>query len=370
MLNKKLLIITLITCSLQGAFLVSSLFGNKPLSDRIFSDVIDEFKKINLQVAMPMILTASCTGDYADEGLFEEPLCAYLPIIYSEMKIKFLDAQESQVLMNDRRILADTSNIRLYHGSLSGYDASVFSGNTIKIHNSSTGEILHSLEGHCNDIMTLIELGNGYLVSAEDNGHIKVWDIPNSSFLHNVYSDGFGLKSLIPISNTKFASLASHGSIEVWDAVTGERVLVINDENGIYSVCKLHNGALACVDKIGVIKIIDLNTGCCLHRFDNILLFAQPILQKQDGNLVVVFSLGTHTEALVLEIYPQAVQRLTLKQYALLVGLQNCKKENVSVMLHEDWVLIFKKMPDYFQNQYHDYVYYDDQCDSCSDSDN
>lgn len=328
MLNKKISVV--IICSLQAAFLVSSLFGNRPLADRCFSDVINEFEQIDLEVAKPMSLTVSCTGNYADEDLFEEPLCIYLPIIYSEMNVKFLDAQESQILMNDRQLSGDNLIIRLNSGPLSGYDASVFSDNTIKIQNSSTGEILRYL-----------------------------------------YPDCFGVKSLISISDSTFASLASHGDIEVWNVVTGERELVIRDKNGIHSACVLYNGALACVDKVGIVKIFDLTTGSCLHCFDdNVSLPAQSIFQQSDGNLVLVFSLYTHTDPIVLEIYSQAVQNLTVEQYALFVGLQNCKKNNVSVMLHEDWVCVFNGMTNHFKTEYCCYVHNDDQDSSDTDSDN
>ena len=68
----------------------------------------------------------------------------------------------------------DTFVLRLKNG----YEACLYKNDsTIKIFDSSTGHCVTILDGHTTQVISLIELPNGNLVSSAEDGTIKVWEL-------------------------------------------------------------------------------------------------------------------------------------------------------------------------------------------------
>jgi WD40 repeat protein len=81
-----------------------------------------------------------------------------------------------------------------------------------------TGELLHTLKGHTNQVSSLAISYNGQIIaSGSSDKTIKLWDLQTGELLHTLEGHSDGVTSLAISQNRKFiASGSQDKTIRIW----------------------------------------------------------------------------------------------------------------------------------------------------------
>jgi WD40 repeat protein len=112
---------------------------------------------------------------------------------------------------------------------------------SINIWNTTNGQIIQSLQGHTNLVISLIELENQILVSSSLDRTIRIWNLTTGQAIKRLNNQTCNV--LIKINNEIFASGCNDNTIKLWNLTSNELIrtlkghtdsvrslLVLNDE--------------------------------------------------------------------------------------------------------------------------------------------
>ncbi len=231
-------------------------------------------------------------------------------------------------------------------------------GKEIKIWDTSIGECIEILREHSDRISSLAQLNNdNFLASASFDGTIKIWDLSTGQYIrmlnHNYDRIQHWALSVIQLNNGNLASTSSDKTIKIWDPFTGECIRTLEGhDDSVTCVIQLRNGNLISGSTDGTIKIWDLSRNKedeCLATLDGHTSTIKTLVQLNDGNLVS----GSYDRTIKLwHLYSPDMQKFSLKQYILLLHLNNYKNNYETISLHNEWLKIFQTLPESCQNKF------------------
>jgi WD40 repeat protein len=96
------------------------------------------------------------------------------------------------------------------------------SGRLIKIWSLQDGSLVKTLVGHTDEVLCLIVLSNGCLLSGSEDMTIKVWDIEQSNCTQTLLGHTEPVNCLLSLSNGHLASGSREDTIKIWDMETGQ----------------------------------------------------------------------------------------------------------------------------------------------------
>lgn len=262
-------------------------------------------------------------------------------------------------------------------------------GNTIKIFDLTSGEVMHTLAGHDDKVVSLTALPSGLLASGSNDKTIKLWELErgtcvktfitqghvqcltalqgdrlasHSAHFQSAYSredyltiwaaDQEKCLAILPIKFSIFTALkdgrlavrvpdtiAGH-HIEIWDINKVKCVMTLQEQDRhLYApfMLELPNGDLLLAQSRGVgirIKLFDLKNGSCMaFSEENPFAYDKTGMVLPNGCVVIAGrnDLGRHTP-LTLKVIDPAGQPLQLKNIQpLLAALPNSSVQHLNL---------------------------------------
>ena len=150
------------------------------------------------------------------------------------------------------------------------YVVSGCSDGTLNIWDFSTGELLHSFQGHKSDVNTcIITSDNRTIISGSKDGDIKLWDIKTGDEIHSYpmaqekHKGSVESCSLGP-DGKKMISASLDGTIRVWNIVEAhlelEKILT-GHKGGVRDCAFIENNLVVSVSNDMTVKIWDIESG-------------------------------------------------------------------------------------------------------------
>jgi WD40 repeat protein len=109
-----------------------------------------------------------------------------------------------------------------------GYLVSGGAGNTIKIWNTDTGNLVRTLSGHTDQVYAFTVLPNGYLVSGSGDMSIKIWDTSSGSLINTLRKHTSWLHSFVVLNNGYLVSCGGDSTIKIWNLNSTNNFTLIN----------------------------------------------------------------------------------------------------------------------------------------------
>ena len=170
---------------------------------------------------------------------------------------------------------------------------------TISIWNLVTKSLVKTFAGHTNNILTLIQIKNGLILSGSLDKTIKVWNISNQTFSKSLQL-GSGVKVLTELSNKLIAVGLSNSMIQLWNISAGtlnsSLILYAKSTISIGFIIELSPNQLVSSDNFAWIKIWNLITTIPINVFSSpkginaICLFSNNTFASYDGFVISIWS--------------------------------------------------------------------------------
>ncbi|KAL4265530.1 C2 domain-containing protein [Pleurotus pulmonarius] len=134
--------------------------------------------------------------------------------------------------LNDCSRLEWREVVRMFPSIVFSPDNAIFAAGAgdgkIYIWQTESGERLHELEGHTEEIILLAFSPQGdKLYSASEDGNVRTWDPVCGDAVDSVTVDIEGITKFQPMAfspDGRMASTSTDGTIQIWDAATGKEV--------------------------------------------------------------------------------------------------------------------------------------------------
>jgi WD40 repeat protein len=117
---------------------------------------------------------------------------------------------------------------------------------TVDIWNVKDPELLFSLQGHTEAVMSLALLGGGkFLASGARDQKIKIWNLLKETLVRNLTGHLGIVFTLAQLNDKYLASGAEDSTIRLWNYQTGKLLqTVTSHKDWVYALVKLDNGYL------------------------------------------------------------------------------------------------------------------------------
>jgi WD40 repeat protein len=119
--------------------------------------------------------------------------------------------------------------------------------------------------GHRSDILSLVDLKNGFLASSSRDNSIKIWDVNNGKLNYTFDRSNGGHRGivwhLVLLKDAFLASSSSDGVIKIWDTINKklEHTFDLAHNGNIWGLVLLETGDLASISDDSTVKIWDIN---------------------------------------------------------------------------------------------------------------
>lgn len=161
----------------------------------------------------------------------------------------------------------------------------------IKVWSIETGECLNVLEGHTDDITSLIQLTGNRIASGSDDATIKIWDLDSAACIMTLEGHTDGVKSLVQLSGNRIASGSEDETIKIWDLAAGTCKVTLEGhakDASVTSLIQLSDNRIVSGSCDDTIKIWDAETGVCIttlmgHVSNTDYLLIQLLNGRPDG---------------------------------------------------------------------------------------
>ena len=178
--------------------------------------------------------------------------------------------------------------------------------NMIKVWDSRTGALLHTLQGHSEPVSSVSYSPDGqYIISwawavnflshfwsksKENDNTIKVWDSRTGALLHTLQGHSESVRSVSYSPDGQYiVSGSSDNTIKVWDSRTGALLHTLQGHTGsVESVCYSPDGKyIVSGSSDNTIKVWDSRTGALLHTLKGHSESVASVSYSPDGNYIV-----------------------------------------------------------------------------------
>jgi WD40 repeat protein/GTPase SAR1 family protein/predicted MPP superfamily phosphohydrolase len=104
--------------------------------------------------------------------------------------------------------------------------ASGSNDNTVKLWDASSGELVHSLEGHQYPVLSVAySLDGRWLASGSNDSTVKLWDASSGELVHSLEGHQDSIRSVaFSLHERRLASGSDDKTVKLWDASSGELV--------------------------------------------------------------------------------------------------------------------------------------------------
>jgi len=94
--------------------------------------------------------------------------------------------------------------------------------NTVRLWDTTTGTLLHTLAGHTDKVTCLAVLPDGTLASGSSDNTVRLWDTTTGTALHTLAGHTYGVTCLAVLPDgTTLASGSYDSIVRLWDTTTG-----------------------------------------------------------------------------------------------------------------------------------------------------
>jgi hypothetical protein len=193
-------------------------------------------------------------------------------------------------------------------------DGRVVSGSedkTLKVWNVNTGVCEMTLEGHRDGVSCLIQLADGRVVSGSDDSTLKVWNVNTGVCEKTLKGHSYSVCCLVQLADGRVVS-GSYKTLNVWNVTTGvcERTLK-GHSDWVSCLVQLADGRVVSGSDDSTLKVWNMNTGVCEQTLEGHNKHVECLVQLADGRVVS----GSRDNALKVWNMNTGVCEMTLTEY-------------------------------------------------------
>ena len=246
-------------------------------------------------------------------------------------KIKTLDCHSSLALETEESKFRSISSVTITPSGLIAFSYDKL----IKILDLEKGIELKTLNGHANEIISIIAVPDGdKIISVDYDGTVKVWDIMSGNALKSIECriEGIDVAAISPMGDKII--FASDKAMQIWDLENGRELIAFGGNNGhVNAVALSYDGLRAISGSLnGEIKIWDLRKGNLLKTFIGHTHWVEAVSITRDGKLAI--SVSHDRTLMVWDI-------LNLKEIAAFQGDSICGScamapDNITIIAGDD----------------------------------
>jgi WD40 repeat protein len=165
------------------------------------------------------------------------------------------------------------------------------------------GQRVRTLDGHTKQIMCLVSLPNsGNLASGSDDSSLKIWDPLSGELLHTLVGHEEEILSIVVFSDDRLASSSMDSSVKIWTSRGGELLRTFKTDEPILSMAVSSDDAYLALLLLenncerSTIKLVDTKNGDELRTVVSESCFDNSVIQNNFivlNNEMVVYNLKT-----------------------------------------------------------------------------
>ncbi|OGE55282.1 hypothetical protein PENARI_c004G05417 [Penicillium arizonense] len=135
---------------------------------------------------------------------------------------------------------------------------------TVKVWKISTGQTLHTLQGHSMKVYSVVlDHKRNRCISGAMDHMVKVWSLDDGSVLYNLEGHT-SLVGLLALQNDFLVSAAADSTLRIWDSVHGHCKNTLTAHTGAIT-CFQHDGQKVISGSDRTLKMWDVTTGDCVR---------------------------------------------------------------------------------------------------------
>lgn len=135
---------------------------------------------------------------------------------------------------------------------------------TVRIWKISTGQVLHTLQGHSLKVYSVVlDHERNRCISGAMDHMVKVWSLEDGSLLHNLEGHS-SLVGLLSLQNNFLVSAAADSTLRIWDPEHGHCRNKLSAHTGAIT-CFQHDGQKVISGSDRTLKMWDVSTGACVR---------------------------------------------------------------------------------------------------------
>lgn len=195
----------------------------------------------------------------------------------------------STPLLPPKKMIGHTKNVMALIQLRNGTLVSGSEDRAIILWNLETKKALQILRGHEGTVKAVVELAGNRLASASFDGTIKLWDLLQGRNISTIRAHNDKVMSLVLLSEDTLASCSFDKTIKFWNWTDENQPFVATLEGhlGVVSaLIRLRDGHLASGSADRTIKIWNAETRNCLQTFD-MGGHVYTLLELSDNNFAV-----------------------------------------------------------------------------------
>lgn len=135
---------------------------------------------------------------------------------------------------------------------------------TVRIWKISTGQVLHTLQGHSLKVYSVVlDHERNRCISGAMDHMVKVWSLEDGSLIHNLEGHS-SLVGLLSLQNNFLVSAAADSTLRIWDPEHGHCRNKLSAHTGAIT-CFQHDGQKVISGSDRTLKMWDVSTGACVR---------------------------------------------------------------------------------------------------------
>lgn len=135
---------------------------------------------------------------------------------------------------------------------------------TVRVWKTSTGQILHTLQGHSMKVYSVVlDNKRNRCISGAMDHVVKVWSLDDGSLLHNLEGHT-SLVGLLALQGDYLVSAAADSTLRIWDPEHGHCKNMLSAHTGAIT-CFQHDGQKVISGSDRTLKMWDVGTGGCVR---------------------------------------------------------------------------------------------------------
>ena len=139
--------------------------------------------------------------------------------------------------------------------------ASASADKTIRLWNTTTGELCKTLIGHTDWVGSLVVLPDGRLASGSADNTIRLWNTTTGESVKTLIGHTGWVRSLVVLPDGRLSSNSGDRTIRLWNTTTGESVKTLIGHAGcVNALVVLQDGTLASASNDKTIRLWNTDT--------------------------------------------------------------------------------------------------------------